>query len=97
MSEFTEAEIKIDDQWFVRGNRSPLWLACASRTDGSRSGICEKVPPEFWPFLDAIAELRAENARLRKALLNIEQLAQFIPGANYIREIANQVTTHKEG
>ena len=51
----TEAKININGQWYYRGNRSPQWLALASRSDGSACGIADKVPPEEWPALEKAA------------------------------------------
>lgn len=54
-----EAKFKIGDQWFYRGNRSNVWLAVASRPDGScQDGICDRVPSVCWPFLEEIVRLK---------------------------------------
>ena len=54
-----EAKININGQWFYRGNRSPRWLACASRSDGSMSGISDDVETFVWPILEEIVRLRS--------------------------------------
>jgi hypothetical protein len=52
-------EFQIDGQWYVRGNISPSWFACASRVPGGpRSGIAARLPRDLWPVLEQIAELR---------------------------------------
>ena len=63
-----EVKFKVDGQWFYRGNRSPQWLALASRPDGSACGITDKVPAEMWSVLEELAKVTAELEETRDAL-----------------------------
>lgn len=61
-----EAKFQIGGQWYYRGNRSPAWVALASRADGSASGIADKVPQDQWPLLEEVARLREQFEQERK-------------------------------
>lgn len=70
-----EMKIKIQGQWFTRGNRSPRWFAVNSLPDGSRGGLAEAIPEHYWPIFEEITDhlaeikaLKAENERLREGL-----------------------------
>jgi len=65
-----EIKVKIDGQWYYRGNRSSAWFALASRADGSASGIAEKMPAQTWFLLATLAAQRtallALSERIRR-------------------------------
>lgn len=56
------------------GNVSPKWLACASRVDGSRSGISEVVPSYFWPVLEALSAALERERVLKAALEKLQEV-----------------------
>lgn len=63
-----EANIKVGDQWFYRGNRSPRWFA-RLRENG---GLSESVEAHIWPILEQLTQaLRERDA----ALCAVDQLA----------------------
>jgi hypothetical protein len=67
-----EVHMKLGDQWFYRGNRSPRWLAVHDRADVTLSGISDPVPAICWQFLEEIARLRASVEKRSKAMTNGE-------------------------
>ena len=74
-----EIRLNLDGQWFYRGNRSPRWMAMASRLDGSMCGIAESVPAEYWPVLERVAYLE-KAMRAVEQVLSGRQLVD-VPGA----------------
>ena len=67
-----EAKININGQWFYRGNHSPRWLACASRSDGSMSGISDDVETFVWPILEEIVRLHSLLAQREERIKELE-------------------------
>jgi hypothetical protein len=62
-----EVSIKIADQWYYRGNVSTAWFARGSRSDGSMSGMSERIPEYLWPVFDQLTASQ-EVAALKKLL-----------------------------
>jgi hypothetical protein len=76
----TEERLKIDDQWYYRGNRSPSWFFVASRADGScQGGISARVPGEMWPVLERVVLLEQAMRAIVKVLDGSQP--KDIPGA----------------
>lgn len=59
-----EVSFKLGGQWYYRGNVSWSWFFRGEHADGSMSGRAERVPADWWPLLEAIAD---GQRRLRAA------------------------------
>lgn len=90
-----EERLKIDDQWYYRGNRSPSWFFVASRADGScQGGISERVPRELWPALERVAILEQAMRAIVKVLDGKQP--KDIPGALMVAQSALNRSTGDE-
>ena len=63
----TEQKFKVGNRWFYRGNMSHSWFFMHERADGSTSGIADRVPLDWWPLLEEIANLKSSSL-LREAV-----------------------------
>lgn len=79
-----EIKINVSGQWYFRGNRSPVWFALASRSDGSASGIADRLPQEAWEFLEIIAAEHAKHKEeMDEAKEHITNLLHLVEAHQY--------------
>jgi hypothetical protein len=58
-----EIKLKVGDQWFYKGNRSPAWFA--TYREGP-SSIADRIEPHIWPILDALSAAQSALVELDK-------------------------------